>query len=97
MTGTNLFDHIRNMLPTTVPSMLIALTIYLVAGFTLIDTSQVSFERIDAITAALDSAFWISPLIGIFYAMTGLFSPKASDQEIAEWEDNGEPVAQVTA
>ncbi len=63
VTGTNLFDHIRNMLPTTVPSMLIALVIYLVVGFTLIDTSQVSFERIDAITAALDEAFWISPLM----------------------------------
>ncbi|WP_027234878.1 Na+/H+ antiporter NhaC [Leisingera caerulea] len=63
VTGTNLFDHIRNMLPTTVPSMLIALVIYLIVGFTLIDTSQVSFERIDAITAALDEAFWISPLM----------------------------------
>ncbi|WP_259992568.1 Na+/H+ antiporter NhaC [Leisingera sp. M658] len=63
VTGTNLFEHIRNMLPTTVPSMLIALVIYLVVGFTLIDTSQVSFERIDAITAALDGAFWISPLM----------------------------------
>ncbi|UWQ60450.1 Na+/H+ antiporter NhaC [Leisingera caerulea] len=63
VTGTNLFDHIRNMLPTTVPSMLIALVIYLIVGFTLIDTSQVSFERIDAITAALDNAFWISPLM----------------------------------
>ncbi|OBY26092.1 Na+/H+ antiporter NhaC [Leisingera sp. JC1] len=63
VTGTNLFDHIRNMLPTTVPSMLIALAIYLAVGFTLIDTSQVSFERIDAITAALDNAFWISPLM----------------------------------
>lgn len=63
VTGTNLFDHIRNMLPTTVPSMLIALGIYLVVGFTLIDTSQVSFERIEGITTALDEAFWISPLM----------------------------------
>ena len=43
VTGTNLFDHIRNMLPTTVPSMLIALAIYFVVGFTIIDTSQTSF------------------------------------------------------
>ena len=63
VTGTNLFDHIRNMLPTTVPAMLIALAIYFVVGFTLIDTSQTSFERIDAITSALDEAFWISPLM----------------------------------
>ena len=63
VTGTNLFDHIRNMLPTTVPSMLIALAIYFVVGFTLIDTSQVSFERIDVITGALEEAFWISPIM----------------------------------
>ncbi|MEX0317418.1 MAG: Na+/H+ antiporter NhaC [Ruegeria sp.] len=63
VTGTNLFDHIRNMLPTTVPPMLIALAIYFVVGFTLIDTSQVSFERIDAITSALAAEFWISPLM----------------------------------
>lgn len=63
VTGTNLFDHIRNMLPTTAPSMLIALAIYFVVGFTLIDTSQVSFDRIHAITTALDDAFWISPLM----------------------------------
>ena len=63
VTGTNLFDHIRNMLPTTIPAMLIALAIYFVVGFTLIDTSQTSFESINAITSALDSAFWISPLM----------------------------------
>jgi NhaC family Na+:H+ antiporter len=63
VTGTNLFDHIRNMLPTTIPAMLIALGIYFVVGFTLIDTSQTSFESIEAITSALDSAFWISPLM----------------------------------
>lgn len=63
VTGTNLFDHIRNMLPTTVPSMLIALMIYFIVGFTLIDTSQVSFDRIHAITTALDDAFWISPIM----------------------------------
>ncbi|MCJ8269120.1 MAG: Na+/H+ antiporter NhaC, partial [Psychrosphaera sp.] len=33
VTGTNLFDHIKNMMPTTVPAMLIALVIYLVVGF----------------------------------------------------------------
>ncbi len=63
VTGTNLFAHIVNMLPTTIPSMLIALAIYIIAGFTLIDTSQVSFERIEAITGALNDAFWISPIM----------------------------------
>ena len=32
VTETNIFDHIKNMLPTTVPAMLIALAIYVWAG-----------------------------------------------------------------
>ena len=35
VTGTDVFSHIRNMMPTTIPSMLIALAIYLLAGFML--------------------------------------------------------------
>ncbi len=63
VTGTNLFSHIYNMLPTTVPSMLIGLILYIIAGFTLIDTTQVSFERIETITSALNETFWISPIM----------------------------------
>jgi len=61
VTGTNLFDHIRNMLPTTVPAMLVALIIYAVVGFTMVDAEQTSFQRIESITAALQANFWISP------------------------------------
>ncbi|MDN3525686.1 Na+/H+ antiporter NhaC [Halomonas sabkhae] len=61
VTGTNVFDHIKNMMPTTIPAMLIALVIYLVAGFTVIDSTQTSFESINAITTALNETFWISP------------------------------------
>jgi NhaC family Na+:H+ antiporter len=32
VTETNVFDHIRNMMPTTVPAMLIAFAIYLLVG-----------------------------------------------------------------
>lgn len=60
VTGTDVFSHIKNMMPTTIPSMLIAFTIYLVAGFTLIDGESASFEKINAITAALDANFTIS-------------------------------------
>ncbi len=63
VTGTNLFDHCQNMLPATVHSILIALVIYFVVGFTLIDTSQVSFDCIHAFTTVLDDAFWISPIM----------------------------------
>lgn len=60
VTGTDVFSHIKNMMPTTVPAMLIALVIYLVAGFTLIDNDNGSFDRINAITSSLQNNFEIS-------------------------------------
>ena len=61
VTGAKLFDHIRNLMPTTVPAMLVALVIYTVVGFTLVDSDQASFARIEAITSALQAGFDISP------------------------------------
>jgi len=61
VTGTNLFDHIRNMMPTTIPAMLVALGIYTYVGYTMIDGGQTSFDKIESITAALDENFTISP------------------------------------
>jgi NhaC family Na+:H+ antiporter len=60
VTDTNLFDHIRNMLPTTVPAMLIALVIYFIVGFNLGDGVP-SFERIEAFKSALEGSFNLSP------------------------------------
>ncbi|MDZ5698018.1 Na+/H+ antiporter NhaC [Chelativorans sp. M5D2P16] len=61
VTGTDVFSHIKNMMPTTVPAMLIALAIYLFAGFAVIEGGDVSFDRINAITASLQQNFLISP------------------------------------
>ncbi|ASJ70603.1 Na+/H+ antiporter NhaC [Granulosicoccus antarcticus] len=61
VTGQDLFAHIRNMMPTTVPAMLIAFGIYVWAGFTLVHGDGVAFERIDSITTALQDNFSISP------------------------------------
>ncbi|MGM0559550.1 MAG: Na+/H+ antiporter NhaC [Pseudomonadota bacterium] len=61
VTGVNIFDHIRNMLPTTIPAMLIALVIYGVAGYTLLESGESSFGRIESITTALQDNFLISP------------------------------------
>lgn len=63
VTGTNLFDHIRNMMPTTVPAMLIALVIYIVVGFFVIGDAQASFDKIELITSTLDKNFYISPVL----------------------------------
>ncbi|MBD5779085.1 Na+/H+ antiporter NhaC [Pelagicoccus sp. NFK12] len=60
VTGTDVFSHIKNMMPTTIPAMLIALIIYLIAGFQLVGSEKVSFNKIDAITGALDANFHIS-------------------------------------
>lgn len=60
VTGVDLFAHIRNMLPTTIPAMLIALVIYLVAGFNLIGDQQVDFARINTIIGGLDQHFELS-------------------------------------
>ena len=60
VTGTDVFSHIKNMMPTTIPAMIIALAIYFVAGFTLIDGGDSSFERINMITSTLNENFTIS-------------------------------------
>jgi len=46
VTGVTVFDHIKNMLPTTIPAMLIALTIYLAADYLLIEPSGSSLGAI---------------------------------------------------
>lgn len=58
MAGTDLFTHIRYMTYTTVPSIVIALIIFLVLGFTQGSNGQ-AIET-DAMLAALDSKFNIS-------------------------------------
>jgi NhaC family Na+:H+ antiporter len=77
VTGTNVFDHIKNMMPTTIPAMLIAVVIYTIMGFSLLGGEQdVSFDRIDAITTAIDQQFNLSPwlllpaALVIFLALT---------------------------
>lgn len=60
VTGTDVFSHIKNMMATTIPAMLIALVIYLLVGFFVIDTQSISFEKINGITNTLDENFYIS-------------------------------------
>lgn len=76
VTGTNVFAHIKNMMPTTIPAMLIAMLIYTILGFVVVDEEGASFERIESISTALQSNFYISPilllpaLVVIFLAVT---------------------------
>lgn len=62
MAGTNLFDHIRAMLYTTLPAFAIALVLYAIMGLryggSSIDTSQIT-----SITSTLADNFTISPIL----------------------------------
>jgi Na+:H+ antiporter, NhaC family len=58
MAGSELFDHIKYMLLTTVPSILVAFLIFLVLGFNI--STQAAPDITDKLTA-IDSAFHISP------------------------------------
>jgi NhaC family Na+:H+ antiporter len=75
VTGVTVFDHIRNMMPTTIPAMLIALTIYLVAGYALIEPGDTDFGAIDQITTRLDQQFtlgWVPLLPALIVVVLAL-------------------------
>ncbi len=59
--GSNLFDHIRHMLWTTLPAWALGLAVYLVVGFR--SGGAASPERIAAILRTLDGAFVMSPWV----------------------------------
>jgi len=61
MAGTDLFTHIRYMMYTTTPTLIITLLIFLIWGFTLTTTSQAS--ETEAVLNAIDRAFNLNPLL----------------------------------
>lgn len=67
MAGTDLFTHIRYMMYTTIPSLVIALVIFFIWGFTL-DTSIADTETANVL-AAIDAAFNLNPLLFIVPAV----------------------------
>lgn len=74
VTETNVFDHIRNMMPTTIPAMVIAFVIYLiVGGQTDVDTAQLA--QIAQFKEGLSSHFdlGILPLIPLIVVMALAF------------------------
>lgn len=67
VTGTPLFTHIRYMMITTVPSMIITLIVFAIAGFYNTEISAVDVAIYDQ---ALNSRFNISPWLLIVPAIT---------------------------
>ncbi|KJZ16065.1 sodium:proton antiporter [Marinomonas sp. S3726] len=74
VTETNVFNHIKNMMPTTIPSMIIAFVIYLfVGGSSVSDLSQL--EQINSFKQGLADNFDIGflPLLPLVVVMTLAF------------------------
>jgi NhaC family Na+:H+ antiporter len=67
ISGTPLFAHIRYMWITTIPSMLIALTVFTIAGFTF---SGISTDDIAVYDTALQARFNLSPWLLIVPVLT---------------------------
>lgn len=63
MAGANLFDHIKYMLYTTVPSIILALVIYLFLGLS--KAEQVNQENIQLVMASIENTFYIKPFLFI--------------------------------
>lgn len=59
--GTDLFDHIRYMLWTTIPSFVLTLILFLLLGFSE-DTSQ-TVSRIEEMQSVLNSSFELGPIL----------------------------------
>ncbi|MFP7335879.1 Na+/H+ antiporter NhaC [Shouchella clausii] len=61
LTGTDLFEHIKFMLVTTIPALLIALIVYWFLGQNYIEGNGANFADIDSTMASLQDNFVISP------------------------------------
>ena len=69
VTDTPLFTHIRYMLFTTVPSLVITLLLFTVMGFT---HEAANMDSISLFTATLDAKFHITPWLLIVPIVTGI-------------------------
>jgi NhaC family Na+:H+ antiporter len=67
MAGTDLFTHVRYMMLTTIPTLIITLIIFLVWGFTL-DTAGDATETA-AVLTAIEKSFNLNPLLFVAPAL----------------------------
>lgn len=61
MAGAKLFDHIRHMILTTGPSLVISLIIFSFLGWG--RQGSVDTEQVEAIHQAISASFWVHPLL----------------------------------
>lgn len=67
--GVRIFEHIRYMLITTIPTFVITLIILLVAGFVIGDGGEIA---VDTYSEALSESFHISPWLLVVPLLTGI-------------------------
>ncbi len=67
--GVNIFEHIKYMMITTVPSFIIALIVFGIAGFTTIGVEAV---HVDMYVNTLEQTFHVSPYLMIIPLLTGI-------------------------
>lgn len=77
VTGVDLFDHIKHMLYTTLPSVAVGIIVYLIVGLRL-DGSSFSTESIASLLSSLDSIYnWnIFMLLPIVVIIIGALTKK---------------------
>lgn len=63
ITGVNLYEHIANLLWTTVPAYILSVIVFLVTGLTQGVSGGVSSESIDGLMASLSSGFTFNILV----------------------------------
>ncbi len=67
--GVRSFEHIRYMFITTIPTFVISVVIFLVAGFVLGDGGHIT---VDTYSEALSESFYISPWLLVVPLLTGV-------------------------
>lgn len=80
MAGTDLFTHIRYMLYTTVPTLIITLIVFVVIGLNIDTTGSANTERI---LTALDSSINVSPWLFLVPAIVILLIVKKAPPLVA--------------
>ncbi len=73
LTNTDLFEHIRHMMYTTIPGLVVALTAYFIIGINVIGGSTASPEDIQAMMSGMSGNFVISPWLLIVPALVIVF------------------------
>lgn len=71
ITDTNLYAHIRNMLPTTIPAMLIALVLYTYLG-THTSGAQLNDQSVALLERTLSDTFYFHPILLLPMVVIGL-------------------------